>query len=94
MCITFAIKINVIDPKIKPIVRIIDDWFTAESLAMVFKCKVGKGSLIVSAVDLLENQENRLEARQLLHSLRSYMSSKDFNPPIMVESTKIKAIFN
>ena len=46
-----AIRIDSVSSQIQPIVRIIDDWFTARPLAMIFECKVGNGKLLVSGVD-------------------------------------------
>jgi hypothetical protein len=39
---------------------------------------VGKGHLIVTGIDLLTDAEKRLEARQLLHSLKAYAAGEFF----------------
>lgn len=64
----------------KPIVRVIDDWFTNRPLALIFEARVGKGRLLVSGVDLETGTESRPEARQLLFSLQNYMRGPHFNP--------------
>ena len=87
-----AVKLAEIDPQIQPIVRIVDDWFQNWSLGLIFEARVGKGKILVCGVDLLSDRENRLEARQLLHSLTSYMETEDFDPRITVDIEKIKAI--
>ena len=79
---------------LKPIVRVIDDWFTARSLGLVFECRVGKGKLIVSSVDLLSGSEERPEARQLLYSIKKYMETEQFDPGIYIEDAKIKELLN
>lgn len=89
-----AIILDSIANDIKPIVRIIDDWVTARPLGLVFECAVGKGKLLISAVDLITNQEKRPEARQLFYSLKSYMVSESFQPKTKVSSEKITSIFN
>ena len=89
-----AIRLDAVDARIKPIVRIIDDWNTAWPLGLIFECRVGKGRLLVSGVDLLEDKEGRPEARQLLYSLKKYMGGKDFRPGVTVEAAKLKALFN
>ena len=75
-----AIILNGFENKIEPIVRVIDDWFENRSLGLIFEAQVGDGKIIVSGADLLSKHENRLEAKQLLYSLLSYMSSAKFEP--------------
>jgi hypothetical protein len=89
-----AIELNSVDKRLQPIVRVIDDWVTARPLGLVFECKVGNGKLIVSSIDLISEQENRPEARQLLYSLKKYMSSKEFKPQMQVDEKKIKGLTN
>lgn len=88
-----AIRLDSVSPLIQPIVRIIDDWITAKPLGMIIECKAGKGKLLISGVDLITNVEKRPEARQLLYSLKNYMTGKDFNPQLFVETGKIKDLF-
>lgn len=75
-----AIEIAKISPKIKPIVRVIDDWFSNRPLGLIFEAKVGKGSLIVSGIDFWTDMDKRIEAKQLLQSLKSYMAGASFQP--------------
>ncbi len=88
-----AIRLDSIAKDIQPIVRVIDDWVTARPLGLIFECKVGKGKLIVSGIDLLDNQENRPEARQLLYSLKSYMNTDSFSPIREVDIKKITSLY-
>ena len=88
-----AIRLDSLSNDIKPIVRIIDDWFTARPLGLIFECKAGNGSLMVSGIDLLTNQEKRPEAKQLLYSLEVYMNTPAFKPAISVKTAKLGAIF-
>ena len=87
-----AIRLDSLSADIKPIVRVIDDWFTARPLGLIFECKVGNGSLLISGIDLLTNQENRPEARQLFYSLQSYMETPGFKPQISVQLDKINKL--
>jgi len=79
-------------PNLKPIVRVIDDWFKNRKLALIFEAKVGKGKLIFSGIDLHTDLENRLEAQQLLYSLKTYMTSQDFNPKNELKISQLKAL--
>lgn len=77
---------------VEPIVRIIDDWFTARSLGLIVEVKVGKGKLMICGADLLTDRQNRPEARQLLNSLLSYMKTEKFNPKSEVTTDMVKSI--
>jgi hypothetical protein len=78
---------------LKPIVRVIDDWVTANSLGLIFECKVGRGQLLVSGIDLTDDIENRPEARQLMYSLKKYMAGNKFHPEINVDINRINGLF-
>jgi len=75
-----AIRLDGFEEKIDPIVRIIDDWFENRSLALIFEAKAGDGKILVCGSDLLTDLDKRLEAKQLLHSLKNYMHSPRFDP--------------
>jgi hypothetical protein len=87
-----AIILDSVAKNIQPIVRVIDDWFTARPLGLLFECKAGKGKLLVSGIDLTTDIENRPEAKQLLFSLEKYMASENFNPGQEINLNKIKSL--
>lgn len=87
-----AIRYDLINPGIQPIVRIIDDWFTARPLAMLFEVRVGNGSLLVSGADLITDLDQRPAARQLRRSLEAYMQSNRFHPSTEVSLAEIDKI--
>jgi Glycosyl hydrolases family 2, sugar binding domain/Glycosyl hydrolases family 2 len=89
-----AIRLDAVDKNIQPIVRVIDDWYTAKPLALLFECKVGAGKLLVSGIDLLNDAEKRPEARQLMQSIKMYMAGNLFNPTIQIEANKITDLLN
>ncbi|MBK0384076.1 beta-galactosidase [Pedobacter sp. SD-b] len=89
-----AIRLDSVSKDIKPIVRVIDDWYTASSLGLIFECKVGNGKLLVSGIDLLEDNDKRPEAKQLLYSLQKYMGSDRFSPKTEVNVNQINKLFN
>lgn len=88
-----AIDISDMNSSVEPIVRIIDDWFTARSLVLIFEAKVGKGKIIVTGADLLTNAEDRPEARQLLYSLRKYARGTLFRPVTRMSIEELKSLF-
>lgn len=69
--------LNSMPPAYKPIVQLVDDFHRNNKEGLIFEFKVGQGKLLVSGFDL--NEEN-VVAKQLKHSLLSYMSSESFNP--------------
>ena len=81
-------------PEIKPIVRVIDDWFKNRKTALIFEAKVGKGKLLFSGVDLHTNLDERLEAKQMLYSLENYISSEAFNPEVEIKENQLKQMLN
>jgi hypothetical protein len=89
-----AINISSLPSEIKPIVRVIDDWFTNRPLALIFEVRVGKGKLLVSGIDLETDLEKRPEARQLKYSLKKYMTGSHFNPNVELDLEAIKNLCN
>jgi len=88
-----AIILDHFTPELKPIVRVIDDWVTNRSLGLIFEVKIGKGKLIVSGIDLMKDNNNRLEARQLLYSLYKYMESEAFDPEYEINLSSILEMY-
>ncbi|MEM6395127.1 MAG: sugar-binding domain-containing protein [Bacteroidota bacterium] len=80
------------DLNVNPLVRVIDNFVTNRSLGTVFEAKVGSGKLIFSSIDLFTSLEDRHAARQLRHSLESYMASDDFSPKVELEFGQIEGL--
>jgi hypothetical protein len=87
-----AIQLDSFPENLKPIVRIIDDWVSNRPLALIFEAKVGAGKIVVSGADLVNNLENRPEARQLKSSLLNYMKKSTFNPKVELTINEIQKI--
>jgi hypothetical protein len=85
-----AIVLDRYEDRIDPIVRVIDDWFENRSLGLIFEARAGEGKIIVCGADLFSGRENRPEARQLLHSLESYMASPRFQPKSRVSVRELE----
>jgi len=88
-----VIILDSVSKKLQPIVRVIDDWVISRPMGLLFECKVGKGKLLVSGIDLLTDAGKRPEARQLLYSLKKYMMSSAFNPAVDVSLNKIQSLY-
>ena len=84
-----ALRLDVLPPGVEPIVRVIDDWFTARPLGLVIEVALGKGRAIVCgfAVDGPEAEDP--VSRQMLASLETYMLSNAFRPAITVSPDQL-----
>jgi hypothetical protein len=74
-----ALRLDLLPHGLQPIVRVIDDWFTARPLALVLEGKVGAGKIVVCGFDLTDNTLDPV-SRQMRASLIDYMASKNFQP--------------
>ena len=83
-------QLDATSKNLTPIVEVIDDWYTANNLGLIFNAKINESRLLVSGIDLLNCKKNRTEARQLLHSLEKYMAGKKINstPKINIAEQK------
>ncbi len=75
-----------------PLVRVIDDWFTARRLGLIIEARVGRGKLILCGADLpaADDPVNR----QLLASLLRYMGGKSFAPAVALEFAQVDGLLN
>ena len=88
-----AIVLDDFTPDLKPVVRIVDDWFENRRTALIFEAKVGKGKLLFSGVDLHTDLDQRLEAQQLLYSLKNYVDSDAFDPKVVLKAEEVMGLF-
>lgn len=77
----------------RPIVHIIDDWFTNRKLGILMEGKVGKGKLMVCSADLQKDLDKRPAARQFRQSILQYMASDRFNPSATLDPEKVRALY-
>lgn len=77
----------------RPVVQLIDDWFTNRKLGILLEGKVGNGKLIVCSADLQKDLDKRPAARQLRQSILQYMASDRFNPSASLDPALVKALY-
>jgi len=75
----------------RPIVQVVDNFVTNHKLGLIAETKVGKGKLLICAIDLLGHQD-KPEARQLLHSLLRYVTSASFVPQAELDGELLKKL--
>ncbi|HUT93932.1 MAG TPA: discoidin domain-containing protein [Thermoguttaceae bacterium] len=79
-------------PKLRPIVQVIDDWFTARRLGLVFEARVGAGKLLVCSMDLERDLDERPVARQMRRSLLRYLGDAAFDPEHEVSMDEVGSL--
>jgi len=75
----------------RPIVQVIDNFERNHKLGLLFEARVGKGRVLICAVDLL-GQQDKPAARQLLHSLLRYLDSPAFAPEAEWDADLLKRL--
>jgi len=78
-------------PLFRPLVQPIDTWFLNRRLAQLFEARVGNGKLMVSTLNL--NEENGPASAQLYHSIVKYMNSSSFEPHDELASEVVLELF-
>ena len=77
----------------RPLVQMIPDWNTNKKIGLLWEARVGKGRLLVSAIDLRDDMQHRPVAAQLLYSLKKYISSAQFAPAEVFSVNLIDELF-
>jgi hypothetical protein len=77
----------------RPLVQMIPDWNKNNKIGLVIEAKVGKGQLLISAIDLKNNLAERPVARQMLYSLKKYVESDAFAPMEELKMEMVDSLF-
>ncbi len=88
-----VVNMECLPTSLKPIVQPIDTWHISRRLAMMFEARVGRGRIFFTTLDISNNLNSRIVARQLRMSILSYMQSKNFRPKATVEIAQLQKIF-
>lgn len=78
--------------ELEPLIQVVPDWFKPERLALAFEAKVGKDRILVTSVDMQEALQERPVARQLLHSLKEYAASPNFQPSTLLTAEQLRQL--
>lgn len=78
---------------IKPLIRVIDNFFKNRSLATLIEARSGNGKLIICSMDIHTDINKRPVARQLRYSLMKYMESTSFDPYQVLNSQDLLKLF-
>lgn len=80
-------------PDVSPIVHVIDNHDRSHRLALLFECRVGKGALLATTVDLHSDMKNRPAARQFRESILHYAASDSFEPSAATSFDMLDKLF-
>jgi hypothetical protein len=85
--------LNDFPPELRPIVQVIDDWFTNRRLGLVFEGRLNGGRLLVCSIDLTSDLDKRPVARQMLHCLLRYVDGPAFRPTNDLDMEILRELF-
>lgn len=88
-----AMVVDHLPASLRPVVQVIDDWFTSRRLALLFEAKAGHGGrLMVSSIDLRDSADLDIVSRQLRSSVLAYMRTPAFDPHVDVTIDQVRAL--
>lgn len=76
-------------PEVRPIIQVVDDWFTNRRLGLLFEARIGKCRVMVSGMELLGSMHLRHAARQMRQSVVNYMASPKFDPQYQIDQVSL-----
>jgi hypothetical protein len=90
---TRAINLDRLPKELEPVVWAIDDWNRNYKLGVVFECVVGRGQLLVSAIDVTRTSNANPVLSQFRNSIIYYAKSDCFHPRVAVSREALRTLF-
>ncbi|MBK0384065.1 hypothetical protein I5M32_13935 [Pedobacter sp. SD-b] len=87
-------SVNPFPKSYKAPIQPIDTWKINRKLALLSELKVGKGKLMICAIDLETDLDKRPVTKTFRNNLLNYIASKEFNPQTEVSISTIQELFN
>jgi len=88
-----ALRLDLLPPDTEPIVRVIDDWFTARPLALIVEGRVGPGRILICGFDLAREADDPV-SRQMRASLTAYLASDRCRPRAEFTPEQVRALID
>jgi len=88
-----TMEMDQLPAELRPLVQPIHTWFEPKRLGLLFEAEVQGGKLMVCSMDLRHDLETRHVARQLRHSILSYMRGDAFAPKIKLAGADVSRLF-
>ena len=77
----------------QPPVQPIDTWHVSRKCGMVIEAEVLSGKLLMTTIDIQNDLDRRIVARQLRKSILEYMASEDFKPSLSLDLQVIRDLY-
>lgn len=87
-----ALVLDDLPGELRPLIQPIDTWFENRRLGLLFEARVHGGKLVVCSMDLRCDSEDRVAARQLLHSLYAYLGGPAFAPTVELSLAQVQTL--
>lgn len=87
-----ALRLDLLPPGVEPVVRVIDDWFTARPLGLVVELAVGKGRAVVCGFAVDGPDADDPVSRQMVASLERYMLGDAFQPSVTASRAQLASL--
>ena len=77
----------------QPPIQPIDTWHISRKLGMLIEANVLKGRLLMTTMDISDDLDRRIVARQMRQAILDYMASDDFKPSLTLDPKIITDFF-
>jgi len=78
----------------QPAIQPIDTWHVSRKLGMLAEVNIeGGGKLLITTIDVTNNLETRIVARQMRKAMLDYVNSDEFNPQFTVNIQTIQDLY-
>lgn len=91
---SFAFNLDGVSEKVSMPLRFVDKFDRNALPAAIFEARVGAGRLLVCTLDISNNLEKRIAARQLRRSILDYMSTNRFHPSRELNLESLEKLFH
>ncbi|HEY1789372.1 MAG TPA: glycoside hydrolase family 2 [Verrucomicrobiae bacterium] len=90
---SFSINLDALPAKVDMPFRFVDKFNRNALPCAIFEARVGKGRLLVCTLDISNDLDSRIVARQLRRSILDYMTGNKFEPRSELSPTELKILF-
>lgn len=80
-----ALVLDGLPPELRPLVQVVDDWFTNRRLGLVFEARLNDCDILVCSSDITGDLAHRHAARQFRECLLDYMAGDAFHPQHQID---------
>lgn len=77
----------------QPPVQPIDTWHISRKIGMIVEANVLKGRLLMTTMDIANDLDSRVVARQMRKAIIGYMQGEDFRPSLTLDPQTITNLF-